>query len=434
MIQRIIISLIIFFVFFGFGYSYISNSPPQGDELHYLITAQSIVKDHDIWLENNYQNLKIDKHTVIGPDGHEYLYHGLGLFPLTIAVPFSILGRLGVMITLCIATVFLFWQIFNFTKEVTENSKLSALISLVIIFSLPLANYSFLIFPEIVGALLIIFNLRSFLKSKGNLFVFISLGLMPWVHIRLLPVSLTFLLLWGFKLHFQKQKKLLILLPSILLIASYFLFLHTIYGSIVPTKPYSNLGIQTDTGSIPVNLINILIDRQYGLLPFTPIFLLALPGLVLWFRKQPKLVLIVYTITATYLLPTLRYSDWHGGFSPPGRYLVMILPLFIPAIVFCLLEKRLILTKIIALSLGLWGVLAFIINLGLSPNHGFIYQDGTSPFFRFLSSNLGINFHDLMPAFYPQQSLGLAHITWLLIFILFCSFMLVVNKNESKKN
>lgn len=429
---RLLTSLIIFLLIFSLGQFYISNTPPQGDELHYLITAESIVKDHDIWLENNYTDPQIDKHTVVGAGGHEYLYHGLGAFPLTLSFPYYFLGRLGVTIALSALSVLLFWQISYFVKEVTNLSKLSFFISLVLFFSLPLANFTFLVFPEAVGALLVIFNLRCyFLRNKPSIFVFISLGLMPWIHLRLLPVSLFLTILWVFKFHLQKKKDYLYkLLMTVLIIIGYFVFLQIIYGSFWPTTPYQILGIQTDTGNLVVNFINVLIDRQYGLLTHTPIFLFIFPGLILWFRKQPKVVLIILAVTASYLLPTLRYSDWHGGYSPPGRYLAMIIPLLIPAVSFFIVRWKNSFFKIIVFILGFWGILAFLINLLTPPNFGFIFKDGTSPYLRLLSSKIGINIHDLLPHFYPHQSLGFAHIFWITIVILFCIFIVVLSKND----
>lgn len=428
---RWLVSLLIFLIIFSLGEYYISSTPPQGDELHYLITAESIVKDHDIWLENNYRDPGVDRHTVIGADGHEYLYHGLGAFPLTLSLPYYFLGRVGVTIALSILGVLLFWQIVYFVKEVTNLSKLSFLIVLVLFFSLPMANFSFLVFPEIIGALLVIINLRYFLKGKHSLLLFTSLGLMPWIHLRLLPISLILILLWGLKFYRQNMKIYLYrMLITAFLIAGYFIFLHTIYGSFFPTRPYQLLGIQTDTGNLGVNFVNVLIDRQYGLLTHTPLYLLLFPGFIYWYKKQPKQLLIILGVAAIYLFPSLRYIDWHGGYSPPARYLVIILPILIPAIVFYLIRARSLLLKIITFLLGIWGIAVFIVNLLLPPNFGFIFRDGESSYLRFFSFKLGVNIHDLSPSFYPSQSLGFTHMVWLLAFTFFCIFLFFLSRNE----
>jgi len=70
--------LIIYYLISGIIYN--KYVLPQGDEPHYLIYANSLIKDFDIYLENNYlkENYinfykysgKLDRHTTLGRNNH----------------------------------------------------------------------------------------------------------------------------------------------------------------------------------------------------------------------------------------------------------------------------------------------------------------------------------------------------------------------------
>src|SRR5215471_18535971 len=81
-------------------------NPISGDEPHYLFIADSLVRDFDAKIDNNYREDeqqkriygKLDWHT---PPGSSYSIHGIGI-PMLLAIPFALLGTIGAKLLLCI--------------------------------------------------------------------------------------------------------------------------------------------------------------------------------------------------------------------------------------------------------------------------------------------------------------------------------------------
>ena len=71
--------------------------------------------------------------------------------------------------------------------------------------------------------------------------------------------------------------------------------------------------------------LGLLLDRERGLLGYAPIYLLVPACWALgWRRYWPVLIPVVLLS-----LPMAAYINWHGGFSPAGRYIVPIMPLLV---------------------------------------------------------------------------------------------------------
>jgi hypothetical protein len=72
-------------------------------------------------------------------------------------------------------------------------------------------------------------------------------------------------------------------------------------------------------------LVGLLVDGGYGLLPYAPVFLLALAGLpfVLGRPRRERWALALVALGA--LLPVLAWRNWWGA-SPPARFMVPLVP------------------------------------------------------------------------------------------------------------
>lgn len=402
-----------FFVIYSLlGIYYINHSPAQGDEAHYLLTTVSIAHDQDIDLTNNYQDInRIDHHTIIR-NGKEYLYHGLGLFQVILVPFYQIGGRVGVTIFLSIISALLILNIYKYCASVTKNESLSFWITIAIGLSLPLSNYSFLVFVETTAALFILASIRIINSQKPNyLLLAIIIGIIPWLHLRFLSIAFILLIILVYKTCNTKIfKRTAYLIIPIISILGYFLFTKYLYGSFDPTMATKE-GIfpLTTKGNILINMINILIDRSYGLFIFSPIFLFVIPGFILWFKKNKILVLQTIFIITIYLLPVLSYYDWNGGYSPPARYLTPIIPLLIPSIVLFLNQNKDKFIKIIfKIFLG-WGILSFYINFLATPNFGFVYMDGGSQIIRWIYQVTHLNLYSYFASYYPSKIITYKH-------------------------
>src|SRR5262249_9768981 len=118
--------------------------------------------------------------------------------------------------------------------------------------------------------------------------------------------------------------------PAISCLA-WFWFFYAIYGTPNPAAPYGEY-TQSSLPNIPRGLTGLLIDQQFGILPYAPVYLCALIGFVPLLRRAPReageLALI---IPPSGWVPAAYCMCW-GGFSALGRFLTpVLLPLSIPA-------------------------------------------------------------------------------------------------------
>lgn len=417
MMKKPILLLLVLLIYLVSALLYVNKVIPQGDEIHFLLISQSLLNDGDIYLENNYEqkdykiytNLTLDEHATTGIDGHKYSFHDLGL-PLITFPFFTLFGRIGISLFISIISFVLIIFIYKLSLKITKSEKASILATLSFALSAPTLFYSHLIFTEILASLLIV----SFLVSSN-----ISIILLPWLNIRYLPVLVLLLLIIVMK---EKKKAVPFILISLLSTFIYFLFNYRIYGTLDPTFRYIHANLPVGGGNIIVNSINILFDRQYGLFVYAPFYLLVIPGIFIWRKLKNNKLYTVIIISLIYILPILNFRDWHGGYNPPpARYILPILPLWIPAIAFVIKYFKKKSYPFLIFSL-IFGIILYLRGIVSTPNHGFAFQDGLALYIQ--------EIQDFLPHFFPQRSLELLHYLYILIFIVYVFVSWKLAKND----
>ena len=80
-----------------------------------------------------------------------------------------------------------------------------------------------------------------------------------------------------------------------------------------------------------MRLIGLLVDQEFGLLTYAPVYLLALWGAVALVRMRRdaalSLLLIVGVYVALIICPLTNVHGWTGGWNPVARFLTPIVPL-----------------------------------------------------------------------------------------------------------
>ncbi len=132
-----------------------------GDEPHYLIAADSLVRDLDFDLRNNYDpavyldwypSPTLDRQVKIRADGAQFLIHTYGL-SLLIAPAYWLAGARGVAYFMALLGALLAGQVYLLALQVTQDWRASALGALVVALAPPLVWYVYLLYPELAGAL-----------------------------------------------------------------------------------------------------------------------------------------------------------------------------------------------------------------------------------------------------------------------------------------
>ena len=108
---------------------------------------------------------------------------------------------------------------------------------------------------------------------------------------------------------------------------------YVMYGTVNPTVVYGyGAGSNLQAANIPRGVLGLFFDQEYGLLPYSPIYLLVGLGCWLMLRRSATRWQLVglMTTTVVYLLTVTQYYMWWAGWSIPARFLVPVLPLVAP--------------------------------------------------------------------------------------------------------
>jgi hypothetical protein len=316
---------------------------PTGDEPHYLLITQSLLYDGDFDLRNNYERgqyalyyppLQPLAPHVASRDGRWYPWHGVGL-PIVSAPFFAVAGRPGVVALLTVVTVAglaLLWSALvraRFTPVVASQAVLVAG------FTLPVASLSAQVFGEIPAFLLVSTALRAVFArppARGDVAaIAVGLALLPWLHAKYVLIAAGLLVLvvlrWG-----RSVARLAIAVPALALgvsTAALAVLSGIWYGVPVPGAQFLADG---SLGNPVVGLPGVLFDQQAGLFVASPVYVLALPGLVLLWRRDPRLTMGVGLVIGVVYVLAGTHVEWYGGEASPARYITPAVPLLAVAL------------------------------------------------------------------------------------------------------
>jgi hypothetical protein len=316
-----------------------------GDEPHYLLTAHSLVADLDFDLTNNYDQLDylafyfsrdIDPQIRTNAAGQQILDHQLGL-PVIIAPAYALGGRWGVLACQAILGGLLAALTFKLAAFVSRDERASLLATLLIALSPPLLMYHYLVYPELIGALLTTLVLY-FIISRSQptpaivAVVILSLLALPWLNRRFVPLAvvLALLIVWAWR---QKSiwfgvLGLLTTLVSIFLLGWFHSQLdQPVRADIIAPPEASVFWSRLGRG------IGWLLDQQRGLFIFAPIYIFTLWGLPLViydsYRHSSRHWLVVIPFLVS-LSVTILAAGYYVAWELGPRSLVVALPALAP--------------------------------------------------------------------------------------------------------
>ncbi len=445
---KIIYWLVTFFIIFACYYalhgSRITSNPTTnnryklltGDEPHYLLLAHSIAFDNDIDLKNNKQQkdyaafsykpvsgytksrnfwIKYVKGNLqTAPDSYWknrcYSVCPIGM-PVLIAPAYKVGFLHGKRIRyfvviffhiLAVLTVLISAYIILY---MTKNWTWTIFCTICLAFSAPLLFYTVPIFPDLPGALFITTGTALFLalqnsSEKGYSTILIILigivsGYLPWIHARFWPLSAIIILFTVFHIFHSQQNKaalsVIFIISLITVIIPLLIYYYKLYGVPYPVSTHPPINLTTGFTS---GWIGLWLDRNNGILWYTPLLILFFPGTVLMLRYKPLVgILITLLILANWGLIGM-FSDWRAGLCPPLRYWLPVFPLmFVPCAFFLTHAKRL-LAYILIVSAGGMGIIIAISSM-LTPARLYRYKHPVFTYIEHLHYNL------IAPSLFP---------------------------------
>jgi hypothetical protein len=296
------------------------------------------------------------RQTIIGKDGG--IYHVLAPGPSAFLAPLLRIdralnqrlgtpGRLRVtMLGWNAVAAALIVALFLLIRDATGSAGWATLLAVGFAAAPPYLFYFYQFYPEMPGTLLIAFALRrvffvSTWRLRGTLILSCALATLPWWHQKFLPI-------WAVLAVFAIVRAVDALVPARVLAAMMVpqfvtllltaLYNFAITGSVRPDAMFRAWGPGgITTAHLGQGFFGLLLDIHYGILPYAPIYLLALGGVALTSRGARRLRLALPVIVI-YYLTVAAADDWHGAVSHLGRYVMPATPYAI-TLVALLLQK-----------------------------------------------------------------------------------------------
>jgi len=146
-----------------------------------------------------------------------------------------------------------------------------------------------------------------------------------------------------------------------------------------------------------LGLTGLFFDCAFGLFSFSPIWAVAIPAIALLVRRRHPVLTDTLLVFSFYLLILLPRGEWHGGWSPPFRYGIAVLPMLGLWLVPALEKRRRWAVGVVLMSFGaltLCLTLLWLVEPGWMVN----LAHGRSHLLDYLSSRQGADIARLFPS------------------------------------
>jgi len=388
-----------------------SQRPPDGDEPYYLLVAHSLAYDLDADIANNYaagdslrflpRRLEPQPGDPVGHHGELYSRHNV-MLPLLLALPYRVAGAHGAFATMAALAAALTWLTLRFARHRFAAWPGGALLAWALLaFTPPLLLYSHQVWVEVPAALLVVLALdalRDLATRRRSAALF-------WAIVVLLPLL---------KLRFAAFAGLLALLAwwrsgrrvrglaaaaggMVALFAAILAFNHARFGAALKTYGLEQLLPEAPFHVVLARFLGLFFDVGFGLFAAAPLWALLIPALALLVRRRPALAAELAFLVTPYLLLVSFRREWFGGWSPPFRYGLAVLPLLVLPLATLLDERRRGGARLLVAGLGVATAALTLVWLAV-PGWTYPLADGSS----WLLSELGRETRLDVARFFPS--------------------------------
>lgn len=375
-------------LYVSLGLRFTSAAGFGGDEPHYLVITHSLLVDHDLDIANNHErrdyraffpgDLRPD-YLQRAQHGEIYSIHAPGL-PALLVPAYAAGGASGAIVAMAILAALTALAVFD-TAVLLAGPHTATLVWAAVCLTVPFLPHAWLIYPELPGALVVAWSvlwIREPDASSRRTFVHgVLLACLPWLHTKFV-VFLALLAAWQCLRLRPRVKQLAVLLaPIAMSVAAWLYFFHRTYGTLDPEAPYgSSTKLNVLAQNIPHGILGLLFDQKFGLFVYSPIYVLALAGLVMMWRdaRLRAFAAGLTLVGAAFLLSTTRFYMWWGGSSAPARFLVPVVPLLAPGIAVAVDRLRGVAGRaaVFVLLLASLGIAAVCLA---PPRAGYLFSD-----------------------------------------------------------
>lgn len=352
------------------------------DEPQYLMSALSIGADGDLDIGNQLEQRQWRRftaveppvETIVQPDGSQISPHD-PLLPVLLAAPTVIGGWAGAKLALAaLAAALAALTLWVAVRRLDVPLPVAAAGVAVASASAPLAVYGQQVYPEVPAALACLAGAAALTgrPGRGELALLgVAVVALPWLALKYVPVAAALaglgLVRW-WRAGFRREAVAFVAatgaagglyqLAHVLVWGGW-----TPYASGDHFQQVGQLGVMGTNPNFVFRswrLIDLLVDRTFGLVVWQPAWLLLVPAfaaLLAWRRTLPPggvLAVLGLPLLAGWLVATYAALTMHGHWWP-GRQVVVVLPLAV-LVVLCWLARAGRAVRLLAAALGLVGV------------------------------------------------------------------------------
>ncbi len=320
----------------------VSPALPGGDEPHYLVITQSLLRDGDLKIGNNHRRGDYREYFVgdlppdfirPGQNGEIYSIHAPGV-PALVLPAFALAGYHGVVVFLILVAAMTAGLLWWLAWRVSASASAAWFGWAAVVLSTPWLLETFTVYPDGLGACVALTGFWALLRPDWErvadatswrpwLLHGLALAALPWMHIRFSVLAATIGGLALIRLTVAPNavaKAIAFLVTPALSAVAWLWFFLIVYGTPDPTAPYGRQ-VQNSFAFLPNGLGGLLFDQGFGLLATAPVLVVAFAGLF-YVRRLAAQWLIVAT---PYLIAVTTFAMWWAGWSAPARFFVPVL-------------------------------------------------------------------------------------------------------------
>ena len=415
-----------FFALYAFvSYRVQARVGPDGDEPQYLMVTESLIRDHDLVLDQDFNEERYKAFfprplgpdfRIRGPEGQIYSLHAVGL-SLLILPAYWAFGYAGASFFMAFLAALLVRELRRLVGALTGDERLAEGTAWLVGLSPPVIHFAGLIFTEIPAALVLCIGLRTATlgrTSRSALVAAVCASALPWLNVRyaILSVAVAGALAWRLLAEARARSGAARLVPTFLppaliLIGSALfisLYHHALWGFFDPRRVYGRRR-EFSLDILPEGLPGLFFDQEFGLLVYAPIFVLSAAGFVHLWRLRKSLAIAGLFAVLGVIATASVWPMWRGGFNPPARFLVPLVPL-LAATLAPVLKRGLRPSTALLAGWGLWCGLGGAMNIETVHRD----RDGVAPFFRTQSG--AVEWTTALPSFVLPEDRPSRALVW----------------------
>jgi len=317
------------------GVPYVRQVQASGDEVEYLLMAQSLWREHDLDLRDNFERgdhleyvpgLPRLPFGTLRADGRPVSSHSVGL-SLLLAPVYAAGGRVAGVVLLALLAAGLGLEVRTLARRSGADDRSAAFAAAAAV-GPPVVFYTFFLYTEVVCAFALALGLRLLVADPGPVRAAgaaLALSLLPWLHVKMIPaVAVTgALALW----RLRGRSLIAFLTVASAMALAFVTFYRIVFGQWTPMALYGARAPKALERMAPeLALPGTLLDATSGLLPHAPVYVLALAGLPLLLRRGFRDAAAYGLVLVAVIVPVVTWRNWWGGFCPPARFLVPLVP------------------------------------------------------------------------------------------------------------